>query len=462
VQKRKGTTLMQQQAHDQKKPIITLNLHNLFYGVYVPDWVARIPTTRLTAQAKLVYGRLLRYAGRGDLCNPKVATLAHDLGCSDRTILRSLRELRREGLVSTERKQTHLRFVFYWHPEITRADVMNEKRLEERLSKHGYNLTVAELFQKWDAGCDNLSHLDEGSEEGQIRQPVRSDTTTCHITPLIKENHLRESFKNVHTEPEPKAFTTSFEGPGPEPKLVTSAAAGVEPGRPEPRGFESGAVPGPRSFGEQPLQDEPADRLAAARAREASLKAQASKLEKIRNERQTSKRSNEKEEDSAAREKTHTEASAYRTKAASARRAQNPSYRSAVELRGVWVEEVHKVLPELTVAPWRPSREGRTLRELQSMYDGKSIEQLFQYVLRNWPALRRRFFRGKGGPIPTLSTLIRFHDCWMAESIVWAKYSETLVEVDAWIRANKRGPQGEMRKQYEDAKRELASLDLGN
>jgi DNA-binding MarR family transcriptional regulator len=420
---------------------IKLNLHNLFLGVFVPDWVARIPNERVGPQSKLVYGRLLRYAGRRGRCVPHLETIAADLGCSTRTVGRALEELRAEGLITTIRRPNHLAYEFHWHGEITPKDIKDKEQLEKRLREFGYEISLEELFQSGNSGSDKLSDPEKSKPEGVIGQPVRSDLTTCPMHPF-EENHRRESLNNVAHTPAPKAFTTSSEATGPKPKLEA---------------FESAP-----DVGEETADvAEPVDRLAAARAREASLRARASKPKDQTTKRPTSKSSVVKEKNFAPSAKSHSEGShnPYRSAAAVARREREPSYRSPAELRGVWVEEVHKILPELTVAPWR-GREGKMMKDLMGVYTGAEVERLFHYVLRNWPALRRRYFRGKGGPIPSVPTLTRFQDTWMAESLVWEKSHRVVQEVDAWIKENRRAPRGDMLTQYDIAKRELDSLDL--
>lgn len=420
---------------------IVLNLHNLFLGVFVPDWILRIPNERVGAQAKLVYGRLLRYAGRDGRCTPQLAAIAEHLGCSVRSVSRALEELRTEGLISTCRHPNRLSFWFHWHGEITKKDIKNMERLQERLAEAGYTFSVLDLFQNRDRCDASVAVPEKKTAAGDKCQGGRTEMPSWQLLPF-KERKRRESIKGVHTEPAPKAFTTSSEAAGPKPKLE--------------------AVESAPDVGEQTADvKKPVDRLAAARAREASLRAQVSKPNG-----QTSKRperSDVKEKNFPPSEKSHTESShnPYRSKAAAARREREPFYRSPMELRGVWEEEVHKILPELTVAPWR-GRDGKMMKDLMAVYRGDEVERLFQYVLGNWTALRRRYFRGKGGPIPSVPTLIRFQDSWMAESVVWEKSLKVVEEVDTWIKTNRRNPRGEMLNQYEAAKRELDSLDLGS
>jgi hypothetical protein len=73
------------------------NPFNKFCGLFVPNWLAR--RGDVSHGAKLCYGRLMQFHGRGLQCNPRESVLARELGISERTCRRFLAELRSLGLI---------------------------------------------------------------------------------------------------------------------------------------------------------------------------------------------------------------------------------------------------------------------------------------------------------------------------------------------------------------------------
>jgi hypothetical protein len=72
------------------------NPFGLFTGIFIPDALVRSKT--LSAGAKLIYGRLARYAGQDGECHPAVRTLASEIGMSTRQTQNYLAELEGEGV----------------------------------------------------------------------------------------------------------------------------------------------------------------------------------------------------------------------------------------------------------------------------------------------------------------------------------------------------------------------------
>ncbi|MHB1841842.1 MAG: helix-turn-helix domain-containing protein [Sulfobacillus sp.] len=68
----------------------------------VPNCVLRSRT--LSSGAKVLYGVLLSYAWQDGACHPDQATMAADLGCTDRQVRNWLKELEQEHLVQVHRR----------------------------------------------------------------------------------------------------------------------------------------------------------------------------------------------------------------------------------------------------------------------------------------------------------------------------------------------------------------------
>jgi Helix-turn-helix domain len=72
----------------------------------------------LTDGQKLLYGRLVRFAGRDGYCYPSQVTLADELGKSPRQIVRDVAALERFGLIAVEHNKGRgkaNRHTFLWH-----------------------------------------------------------------------------------------------------------------------------------------------------------------------------------------------------------------------------------------------------------------------------------------------------------------------------------------------------------
>jgi hypothetical protein len=72
-----------------------------FIGFIVPNWLAR--RIDISSGAKLCYGRLAQFSGRGGKCHPSERTLANELGVSERTCRRFLAELKDRQLIRVHR-----------------------------------------------------------------------------------------------------------------------------------------------------------------------------------------------------------------------------------------------------------------------------------------------------------------------------------------------------------------------
>src|SRR5437868_3682225 len=81
------------------------NPYRRFNNVLIPEAIAR--SRALTPGAKLVYGRLRRYAGEDGRCFPAVATLAMEVALGKRQVQNHLRALERAGFLRIVKKFNH-------------------------------------------------------------------------------------------------------------------------------------------------------------------------------------------------------------------------------------------------------------------------------------------------------------------------------------------------------------------
>lgn len=93
------------------------NPHNLFYGVWIPEALLKLPVKRLSQGAKVAYGRLARYGGENGEVFPRRETLADEVGCSVRQVDAYLKQLKTFGLIEAERTGLGKpnKYFFVWH-----------------------------------------------------------------------------------------------------------------------------------------------------------------------------------------------------------------------------------------------------------------------------------------------------------------------------------------------------------
>lgn len=68
----------------------------------VPNFI--LTHTKLSVGAKLTYAALLMYSWQNDYCFPGQATLAEDIGSTDRSVRTYIKELEREGFLTVKKR----------------------------------------------------------------------------------------------------------------------------------------------------------------------------------------------------------------------------------------------------------------------------------------------------------------------------------------------------------------------
>lgn len=103
------------------KPGDRFNPFNLFVGLFVPNGLARY--RKISANAKLLYGRLTQFAGKNGECFPSQALLAQEIGLTERAIRKLIKELKDDrfieivtpGMMERFDRNTAV-YTFLWHP----------------------------------------------------------------------------------------------------------------------------------------------------------------------------------------------------------------------------------------------------------------------------------------------------------------------------------------------------------
>ena len=83
------------------------NPHKRFRGIFVLEAICKY--RGLSAGAKLVYGRLCRYAGEDGKVFPATETLAEEVGISERQAREYIQELERGKFIEVDRENKHYR-----------------------------------------------------------------------------------------------------------------------------------------------------------------------------------------------------------------------------------------------------------------------------------------------------------------------------------------------------------------
>jgi hypothetical protein len=94
------------------------NPYRMFVGLFIPEGLAR--SRSVSAGAKLIWGRLARYAGEDGRCYPTMKSLGLEVGIGGRQAQKYVVELEKAKLIRrvsrfTARAQTSNAFEFLWH-----------------------------------------------------------------------------------------------------------------------------------------------------------------------------------------------------------------------------------------------------------------------------------------------------------------------------------------------------------
>lgn len=146
-------------------------------AVYIPCWLIQISNQHISHLSKLVYGRLSQWSQSDGTVYRSCPQLAKELGSNTSSIERSLKELRKLGLIGTFQPQAGglNHFVFYDHVW------MNASIIKE--------LT-------YDNSVDNF--IDPPSEV--TAPPVRSDGTPPSDVTAINIKEIKEIKKDIYED----------------------------------------------------------------------------------------------------------------------------------------------------------------------------------------------------------------------------------------------------------------------
>lgn len=162
-----------QSRNNRKLPNIgdVFNPYGLFNGVWVPEPLLK--STDISASAKLLFGRLARFAGKDGRCFPSVGTLAVELGMTARQVQRLIARLceagflRKDAQYRSDGSQTSNAFFFLYHASLVPAMPVIEPSKSTTPRQHCRQAT---------AGGDKNVTPDRNATGGVTAVPPREET----------------------------------------------------------------------------------------------------------------------------------------------------------------------------------------------------------------------------------------------------------------------------------------------
>jgi len=174
-----------------------INMYKRYYGIYIPNGVYIIDG--LSSTAKLVYGRLLRYAGKNGYAYPKQETIAKELNMHISTIKTIIKELKDFGLIEVIRGNTlrheSNRYYFLEHPclddsfysDMVGKELSTENTTSENCEKTTSNIKESHNIKENTLSKDNVCDSNESLVQiEEILNQWFSQTGRKHSSPNIK------------------------------------------------------------------------------------------------------------------------------------------------------------------------------------------------------------------------------------------------------------------------------------
>jgi hypothetical protein len=390
-------------------------------GTWVPDWLMERDELELTH--KIVYARLRRYAYKIGHCWPFKKTLALGLKLDEKTIERSIGALEREGLIEVERpgdrrelpaqdlaiiETSGNRYFFLkhqWMPEYSDTAQTSRPKPTD-LKSVGDRLKV---------GCPtdlkSVPSTKRVIEEDQRRElgPLASRDVQHAEGPAIRERNEEHQ---------------DTEGSGSAPPTELGEDLGVLDADGNPR------VDRARAAAQRHIQ-QGAGKLQEHKARDAARRQKklAKEADKRRQEQELGVGESEKQEGSPLG-RIHT----------------------------VWREEFRKAFPDSPMA-WGGKQFGQA-KHILDLYEIGQVENAIAYLLHNWKAIRARMFKDKGDVVPSVGTLLSFHDSLVPNAALWVKHRDVLDRYASYDPNPDVDRPEALWQEYAAARKELKALGL--
>jgi len=124
------------------------NPYGLLKGAYIPNAIMKNP--ELSYPAKILYARLLQYAGNNGVCYPAIETLAEEIAASKQYVIKLLKELESKSFIKRQKptgkeKLLHKtnRYFFLWHPVFEQSKMVIAEG-EQEFTPEGQQMFTSE------------------------------------------------------------------------------------------------------------------------------------------------------------------------------------------------------------------------------------------------------------------------------------------------------------------------------
>jgi hypothetical protein len=195
------------------------NPYKLFKGMFIPEAVCRY--RGISLGAKMIYGRLCRFAGEDGDAYPSIDSIASEIGIGETQARQYLRELERSGFISCERRtgekggQTSNRYHFLWHEAFNGAvGKARKKPLEGVRKTEPSPLRISEPSPPRKTEPEDSHHQESPKKKPSDASGKERDSTLPKIerkkaeTPKINSSNADDDETPVHAVVRP-----AFEDP---------------------------------------------------------------------------------------------------------------------------------------------------------------------------------------------------------------------------------------------------------
>lgn len=177
----------------------------MFNGIFLPEMLCRY--RKLSPGAKMIWGRLARYAGANGNAHPSMKSLGDECGMSERQARRHVHELKHQGFLDVEFVDGSVsRFFFLWHEvfEEPRTHMAGVPRTETSAPPRTYMSAEESQLKESHSEesqikSDFCPSIAKSSDEQAVLAPVRSilaefmECAEAEIPAHIPSEVLREA-----------------------------------------------------------------------------------------------------------------------------------------------------------------------------------------------------------------------------------------------------------------------------
>lgn len=122
-----------------------------------------------------------------------------------------------------------------------------------------------------------------------------------------------------------------------------------------------------------------------------------------------------------------------------------------------WTRDMRQKYVGIPVAKLDPQDKVQ-LTELLDVYDRDTVQVGLRFVIECWELIRARYFKGKGGPVPTVRLLRKLHSSLIPESRVWMQHAAVISEYNSYGTGEYVERPSALIAQYSEAAKALKAL----